>query len=181
MALPSATCDGCETCLLLGSCAVTAISPPREMFEQLSPTPMLFYNKKKGSNYQIEPLECHSTKALQGLELLDLSHNFVSLYLSGSTCRAEGEKNFILQDEKSSGSSEALLKGHRDPGHGTGWREEREGNLLRPGDCTGRQGLLMNMSRMCLNFSFVWTQGKVPPGNLQPLLLRSNEDEIHDQ
>lgn len=65
--------------LSLGSCAVTAISPPREMFEYLSPTPELFKNEEKGSNYQTELLECHSTKALEGLELVDLSHTFYIL------------------------------------------------------------------------------------------------------
>lgn len=62
--------------LLLGSCALSAISPPREVFEHLSPTPKLFPNKKKGSNYHTEPPECHSTKALEGLELVALSHTF---------------------------------------------------------------------------------------------------------
>lgn len=138
--------------LSLGSCAVTAISPPREMFEHLSPTPELFKNEEKGSNYQTELLECHSTKALEGLELVDLSHTFYILVPQHLQSWRRKKLHFFQ-------SSEALLKGHRDPGHGTGWqtleRGGREGNLLRAGDGSGRQGWLMNTARMSLNFSFV--------------------------
>lgn len=88
--------------LSLSSWAGTAISPPREMFEHLSPTPMLFANKKMGFNYQTEPPEFHSTKTLKVLELVDLNHNFIPLYLSDSTCRAEGGKSSFFPKQGSS-------------------------------------------------------------------------------
>lgn len=164
--------------LLLGSCAVTAISPPREMFEHLSPTPELFASNKNGSNYQTELLECHSIKTLEGLELVNLSHTFYTP--APQHLQSWRRKNFILPKAvklswKATGIQDMAQAG-------THWGEERGKEACRePGDCSGRQSLLMNTTRMSPNFSFVWAQGKVPLGNLQPLLLRSNGDEIHDQ
>lgn len=100
--------------LWLGSCA---ISPPREMFEHLSPTPELFTDNKNGSNYQTELLECHSTKALEGLGLVDLSHTFCISVLQWLHLQSWKRKKLHFFQ-----SSEALLKGHRDTGHGTHWR-----------------------------------------------------------
>lgn len=128
---------------------------------------MLFANRKKGFSYQTEPLGCHSTKALEGLELVDLNHSFTSLYLSDSTCRAEGGKSsFFPQQLSSSERPQGSRTWHRltntgDRNEGRGKREE---SLLGPGDCSGRQGWLMNTSRMCLNFSFCMSSGKGSSG-----------------
>lgn len=136
-------------------CNFSCCVPHREIFEHLNPTTVLFNKKAKSSNYQIWSW---GTKTL-GEVRTSSPHPHILCLCSSVTPLAElKEENLsFFAKQRSSPDRKAIriwdttlvdkLK-----------RRMREGSLLRSGDCSGRWGLLMNVPRMCLSFSFACSQ-----------------------